>query len=143
VRTVAVVGVGLFLLTGCGGSNGPSSPHASKIVAHLRQLAATRDFRQVPAGGVVSKSATTRCGDTERDPTTWRQYRVPSAEAAVTELSRAWTAAGWHADHRSNLPGDLTVAKSFGNWTAGLSAFVVDATHVEVTGNDLGDHCYN
>jgi hypothetical protein len=141
-KAAGAVVAGLGLLVACGGGHTSASPQASKIAAHLRLLAGTADFRQVPAGGAMTKSAMTACGDNEHDPSVWREYRVASAEAAASDLYHRWVAAGWRADHRSNLPGDLTVAQRFGGWTAGLSAFVVDATHLEVSGNDLDNHCF-
>jgi hypothetical protein len=118
-----------------------TSPAEKIIDGHLRQIAGSSEFHQVPSGATMIKSASTKCGDTEHDPAVWREYRVASATAASAELTQAWQRAGWRADHRSTLTGDSTVAKSFAGWTAGLSAYIVDATHVEVSGEDLDDNC--
>src|SRR3954469_15754711 len=109
----------LFAAAACTGHG--SESQATPIAAHLRSVKASADFRIMPPGARLTESQSTLdCAASEHDPVVSREYAVPNAKRAATGLVHAWTARGWRADHQSNLPGDHTVAKTFGSWTAGL-----------------------
>src|SRR3954469_22148711 len=130
----------LFAAAACTGHG--SESQATPLAAHLRSVKASADFRILPPGARLTQSESRLdCAASEHDPVVSRKYAVPNARRAATGLVRAWTARGWHEDQRSKLPGDYTVAKSFGSWSAGLSAYVVDAGHIEVSANILTEHC--
>jgi len=90
-KAAGAVVAGLGLLVACGGGHTSASPQASKIAAHLRLLAGTADFRQVPAG--VASRGVVEVGDRVA-ALLGADYAVASAGVSMTSsMCRALSSA--------------------------------------------------